>query len=274
MNIYESLEMSCEPFNTSPDPRFLYLSFAHQYALTRLEIAIRMRRGLSVILGDIGTGKTTLARTLVQSFDETDRSYRFHWILNPTFPTVNDFLSHIAKQLGVDITGLSSSVIRERIENHLLDSVIQRGECVVLIIDEGQNLTHEKLEELRTLLNFETNDQKLVQIIIFGQLELFDQLKKIPNFMDRIILKYIIKPLDEHETYQMILYRLKQAGWEKPVSIFDESALRNIYQYTEGYPRRITKLCQTALEHVIACDDESVSADMIEDIIKQDQAWS
>ena len=250
MSYYTVLGLKREPFSTSPDPAFFYESSAHRTALHRLEIAIRLRRGLSMILGDVGTGKTTLCRALLQKFQE-EENFIFHIILDPSHRSEFQFLSTLAKMFGVEPTLRSTLDYREAIEKHLFKMGVEKNKTITLLIDEGQKLTPTFLEILRTLLNYETNEYKLLQLVIFSQMELLPRIERIKNFYDRVIMKYIINPLDERETKEMIEFRLNRAGFNGTDPIFTDGALRLIYEYTQGYPRRIGIFCHNALEAIV-----------------------
>ncbi len=269
MSYYEALGLNSEPFSTSPDPAFFYPSVSHNSALKRMEIAIRLKRGLNVILGDVGTGKTTLSRMLLQIFtDEPD--YIFHMILDPSYKSEFQLLSSLCKMFGVIAPFRSTLDYKQALEKYLFQKGVDEGKTIVLIIDEGQKLTPTHLEILRTLLNYETNEYKLLQLIILGQIELLPKIRKIKNFMDRINLKYIINPLDENETKEMINFRLHQSGYSKPEPLFSREAIKLIYGQTQGYPRRISLLCHDALETVIMQGKNTVDESAIEKIITQE----
>jgi general secretion pathway protein A len=271
--LYTTLSLDREPFSTSPDPSFFYKSSGHYTALNRLEIAIRLKRGMSVILGDVGTGKTTLSRALLQAFYGEEKEFIFHLILDPSFKSEYQFLAHITKLFGISPFFRSSIDHREAIEKYLFQKCVEEGKTVILLIDEGQKLALPYLEILRTLLNYETNEQKMLQLVILGQMELLPKVKKVRNFFDRINLKYIINPLDEIETGKMIDYRLRQAGYNRDRGLFTPEAIRRIYQFTQGYPRQISRLCHLALENLIAEDKENIGVEMVEKIISQEQEW-
>ena len=285
MSYYTTLSLHKEPFSTSPDPAFFFHSQAHRTALQRLEIAVRLRRGLSLILGDVGTGKTTLSRTLLQNFHGED-AFLFHMILDPTYKSEFQFLSQLVRMFGVRPAFRSTLDYKDGIERYLFQKGVEENRTIILIIDEGQKLSTPFLEILRTLLNYETNEFKLLQLVILGQMELLPRLRKIKNFLDRISLKYIINPLDEHETKQMIEFRLAQAGFSAtnrggPAnvygensngSLFTEEAVHLIFERTQGYPRRIAVLCHDALEALVMENKPIVDGDLIQHMIRSEVA--
>ncbi len=272
MTYFTSLNLTKEPFSTSPDPSFFYRSVEHSTALNRLEIAIRLKRGLSLILGDVGAGKTTLLRALLQSFHD-EEEYIFHMILDPDFKSEDELLSHLTQLFGVTPFFRSAIDYRDSIEKYLLHQYTEKQKTVVLMIDEGQKLSLPVLEILRTLLNYETNEQKLLQLVIMGQMELLPRVTRLANFMDRVTMKYILNPLDEFETGQLIFFRLRQAGFEDENSFFTKSAIRKIYDYTQGYPRQIAKICHNAMERIATDDQRIVTEDLVEQLILQDKQW-
>ena len=268
MSYFTHLGLKKEPFSTSPDPAFFYHSQEHSTALKRLEIAIRLRRGLSLILGDVGTGKTTLARILVNSFDS--EGFIFHMILDPTYKSEYQFLQAISHMFGINGNSRSTMDYKDELERYLYWKGVEQNKTIILLIDEGQKLTPSFLEVLRTLLNYETNEYKLLQLVIMAQMELLPRLRKIRNFMDRVGLKYIINPLTEAETKEMIDFRLREAGYDAPASLFTEEAVKEIYYHTQGYPRRIAMLCHAGLEHLIMKDKPIVDRQLIMEIIKEE----
>lgn len=274
MSYYQALNLSREPFSSSPDPEFFYHSTEHTTALKRMEIAVRLKRGLSLILGDVGAGKTTLSRTLFQSFNGEEDKFIFHMILDPDFKSEYQFLAHLTKMFGVSPFLRSAMDHRETIEKYLFQKGVEEGKTVVLVIDEGQKLSQPFIEILRTLLNYETNEYKLLQLILLGQMELLPRIKKIKNFMDRVALKYIINPLGENETAEMILFRLKKAGYNGQREIFTYEAIKRIYEVTQGYPRKITLFCHNALEHLVMDGREKVTVDLIDALAEEEKKWS
>lgn len=269
MSYYEILNLKSEPFSTSPDPKFFYPSSSHDAALKRLEIAIRLRRGLNLILGDVGTGKTTLSRRLIQLFKD-EQDFIFHMVLDPSYKTEFQFLSSLGKMFGVAPLFRSTLDYKDALEKYLFQKGVDENTTIVLIIDEGQKLTPTHLEILRTLLNYETNEYKLLQLVILAQIELLPKIRKIRNFMDRINLKYIINPLDENETKAMINFRLKQAGYDHSQSLFTDAAVRFIYEHTQGYPRQIAMLCHDSLEMLIMRNRTTVDEATVEEVLAQE----
>ncbi len=274
MSYYSALNLKLEPFSTSPDPSFFYHSLAHTTALRRLEISIRLKRGLCLILGDVGTGKTTLSRALFQLFNGEENDFIFHMILDPDFKSEYQFLACLTKMFGVSPFFRSTIDHREAIEKYLFQKGVEEKKTVVLLIDEGQKLTQPFLEILRTLLNYETNEFKLLQLVIMSQMELLPRVKKIRNFTDRVSLKYIINPLDEGETKEMIDFRLHQAGLNGGRSLFTHEAVKRIYEYSQGYPRRISMVCHNALERLVMENRQSVTDDLVASIIAEESKWA
>ena len=269
MSYYKALALEKEPFSTSPDPAFFFRSQSHESALNRLEITIRLRRGLSVVLGDVGTGKTTLSRTLLQSFHGDD-NFIFHMILDPSYKTEFQFLSNLAKMFGIKPGFRSTLEFKDAIEKYLFRKGVDENKTIILLIDEGQKLDANQLELLRILLNYETNEYKLLQLVILGQIELLPRIRKIKNFMDRIALKYLINPLDEAETKQMIEFRLKQAGYTAQAPLFTDDAIKYIYEHTQGYPRKIALLCHDCVETVIMDEKAAIDRRIVQAVIDRE----
>lgn len=269
MSYYSALGLEKEPFSTSPDPEFFYHSTSHNTALKRLEIAIRLRRGLSLILGDVGTGKTTLSRTLLQAFKDED-NFVFHMILDPSYKSEFQFLFSLVKMFDIIPPFKSTIDFKEALEKYLFQKGVEENKTIVLLIDEAQKITTENLEVLRMLLNYETNEYKLLQLIIMAQVELLPRVKRIRNFMDRVALKYTINPLDESETRELIDFRLKKAGYNGSPFLFTPEAIRLIYQHTQGYPRRIAMLCHDALETAVMNDRFEVDEQIVANLTKEE----
>lgn len=249
MQYFEILNLKSEPFSNSPDPEFFYGSREHAECLRKVEIAIRLRRGLNLVYGEVGTGKTTLCRQLLRVLAR-DREIVAHLILDPSFSTAREFLTVLHRMfLGAEPLAVASEFgLKEAIKNALFRLGVEEGKTVVLIVDEGQKAGAEFLELLRELLNYETNEAKLLQIVIFAQREFLPLLLERPNLADRVNLSMELGPLDLNETREMIAYRLnKAASTFKAPRVFTEGALKAIHQSTGGYPRKIIGLCHRVL---------------------------
>jgi general secretion pathway protein A len=272
MSYYKVLGFEKEPFSTSPDPHYFYLSREHEQALTNTLIELRLRRGLSVILGDIGTGKTTLSRKLIQEL-KSRRDVIFHIVLDPSFDNENMFLRSLARNFEIPINETPETTsldIRDALERFLFQKGVTENRSVVLIIDEAQKLNEMSLEGLRVLLNYETNEYKLLQLVLLGQTELHEKIMNIPNFFDRISFKYTLNPFSLKETEEMINFRIRKAGYQSRMHLFLKDAVVEIHRATHGYPRRITMLCHKALKELVMHNKSVVSAGIIEDIIQNE----
>lgn len=269
MSYYKILGLEREPFSTSPDPEFFYHSSSHYAALNRLEIAIRLRRGLCLVLGDVGTGKTTLSRALMQAFKDED-NFIFHMILDPSHKSEYQFLQGLVKMFGIETSFNSTIDFKEALQKYLFQKGVEENKNIVLIIDEGQKINLENLEVLRTLLNFETNEYKLLQLVIMAQMELIPRIKKVRNFLDRVVLKYTINPLDENETRELINFRLHQAGYNGYKNLFTDDAIKLIYRQSRGYPRRISMLCHDALEAAVMQEHLVIDESLVNGLITQE----
>jgi len=271
MSYYKVLGFQKEPFSTSPDPEFFYLSRTHETALTNILIELRLKRGLSVILGDIGTGKTSLSRKLIQELKERE-DFIFHMILEPSFENEGLFLNYLLQNFEIPQSNPEASLIdlRASLEEFLFQKGVTENKTVCLIIDEAQKLNEVSLEVMRVLLNYETNEYKLLQIVLLGQLELHAKIVNMLNFFDRISFKYTLNPLNFDETKEMIEFRIRQAGYKANMHLFLDEAIREIYQYTRGYPRQITMLCYKALKTLMLKKKIAVDAGLIEEIIHEE----
>jgi len=273
MSYYQILGFQKEPFSTSPDPDFFYLSKEHEAALTHILIELRLKRGLSAILGDIGTGKTSLSRRLIPELKKRD-DFIFHIILDPSFPSEELFLSSLIRNFDIPTTlGYEPKNIleqREALEKFLFQKGVTEGKTVVLIIDEAQKLDKVSLETLRILLNYETNEYKLLQLVLLGQVELHSTILEIPNFLDRISFKYTLNPLGLDEMAELIDYRIRQAGYQSSMHLFLDEALDEIFRYTRGYPRKVTLLCHKALRNMVTQNRSVVNRSLIKDIVNEE----
>lgn len=245
MEYFSILNLTREPFSNSPDPEYFFQSRQHVACLQKLELSLRLRRGLNVVLGDVGTGKTTLCRQLIRKFAQ-DEEYETHLILDPQFADPFEFLLTVAEMLTGRPPAKASNdwQVKEIIKKYIFRRGVEEKKKVVLIIDEGQKLPEFCLEILREFLNYETNEYKLLQIAIFAQKEFEKTLQAHANFADRINLYHILGPMSFGDTRAMIRFRLRQSSEAaKTPSLFSFLALWAIYRFTGGYPRKIIHLC-------------------------------
>lgn len=237
-----------EPFTIAPDPRYLYMTERHREALAHLVYGVRGGGGFVVLTGDIGTGKTTLCRCLLQ---QIPADCRVAYIFNPKL-TVGDLLRSICQEFQIPVAASTGgpATVRDHIEplNDYLLRSHGAGERNVLIIDEAQNLTPHVLEQLRLLTNLETNEQKLLQIVLIGQPELRDMLARpeLEQLAQRVIARFHLGALTPAEATQYIEHRLRVAGLRGPLP-FEPAALQRVHALTGGVPRRINLLCDRAM---------------------------
>jgi general secretion pathway protein A len=249
MEYYKLLQLDREPFSNSPDPDYFFQSRQHLECLQKLELALRLKRGLNVVIGDVGTGKTTLCRQLIRKFASED-GFESHLVLDPSFNTPEEFLTVLYDLFYGHSPNLNPTAteLKEAIKQSLFTKGVDEQKTVVLIIDEGQKISLPCVEILRELLNYETNTFKLLQIVIFAQLE-FDQiLQTHANFTDRINLLHYLTPMNFKDTCQMVQHRLKLSSTEpKPKKLFTLPAMWAIYRGSRGYPRKIIHICHQSL---------------------------
>ena len=257
MAYYNIFNFKKEPFSNSPEPEFLFSSPQHVGCLQKLELSIRLRRGLSVVIGDIGTGKTTLCRKLIQNLSPTEAQpaeIETHLLLDPSFSNNIEFLQNFCEMLRIKdrLNEQSEWELKEKIKNYLFAKGVDEGKIVVLVIDEGQKICEGCLELLREFLNYETNDCKLLQIIIFAQKEFRALLKNRPNLADRVSVFYHLKPLNFKQTRAMIKYRLSVArNFEIAPPVFSRPGFAAVYLSAGGYPRKIVSLCHDVIIKLI-----------------------
>lgn len=234
-----------QPFDLTPNPRFLFNSGKHREAINHLLYGIRERKGFVQLTGEIGAGKTTLCRSLLEQLDS---HFSTALLITPVLDA-GELMKAIAAEFGLSTRGLDRLEILAMINDFLIRQV-QHGKDTVLIIDEAQNFSDELLEQVRQLSNVETDDRKLLQIILIGQPELRDRLNnpKLKQLRQRITVRYHLKALTSTETGQYIKHRLEFAGANGYGSpYFSGPALWRVYRYSKGVPRLINALCDKAL---------------------------
>ncbi|MCP4113949.1 MAG: AAA family ATPase [Desulfobacteraceae bacterium] len=266
MDYYRLLQMEREPFSNSPDPGLFFMSRQHRKCLQALEISLRLKRGLNVVCGNVGTGKTTICRQLIRILGSDDR-IESHLILDPAFKTPSEFLKTAGAMLlgsDADFEGKNDSQVREMIKQQLFHKGVEEKKTVVLIIDEGQKIPPFCLELLRELLNYETNEHKLLQIVIFAQREFEKILESYENFTDRINLKFQLGPFSFKDTRKMIRYRIAKSGHpEQTGKLFSFSGLLAVHICTGGYPRKIVNLCHKIMLAMIIKDRKTADWIMV-----------
>jgi general secretion pathway protein A len=233
-----------KPFNLTPDPRFVFLSKNHREAFAHLLYGINNRTGFIALTGEVGSGKTTVLRSLLSQLDA--EHYRTALIFNPCL-SPSELLQSINREFGIPSRTSNISDLLDALNTFLLQQKAE-GRIVVLAIDEVQNLETKVLEQIRLISNLETDREKLIQIVLSGQPEFVQILKKkeMRQLSQRITVQYHLKPLDFEDTVRYIDHRLEVAGG-KGGGIFTRTALKRIYRYSRGLPRLINAACDRAL---------------------------
>jgi len=253
-----------KPFNLTPDPKFLFLSSWHREALEHLAYGVANKEGFILITGDIGTGKTTLCRAFLE---RSNRSLKTAAIFN-SFLSEEELLESILLDFGIPSKGRSR---KERIDalNKFLIYQLSQGGNAVLVIDEAQNLSISVLEQIRMLSNLETEKEKLLQIVLIGQVELREKimLPQLKQLEQRISVRYHLRPLSKNEVSKYIYHRLMVAGSEGRIN-FSRGALRNIYRSSKGIPRLINLICDRALLNGYVKGKYTITAPMVLQAIK------
>jgi general secretion pathway protein A len=199
---------------------------------------------------------------------EQDR-FLFHLILDPSFRSEFQFLSCLINTFGITPQARSTLEYKEALQSYLFQKGVHEKKVIILLIDEGQKLTSPYIEILRNLLNFETNEFKLLQLIILAQLEFLDVVAEHNNFMDRVNISYTLKPLSVEETGALIRHRLQIAGLPPGKILFDEESIHYIYLQTHGYPRKIIQFCHHALVLALIHQKQAVDLETVQDVQKK-----
>jgi len=248
-----------KPFNVTSDPSFLFLSKTHKEALDHLIYGIKERKGFITITGEVGAGKTTLCRALLNQCDENTRTA---FIFNPALSGAQ-LLETILEDFGITPEKKNKVVLFRQLNSFLL-SELGKGHNVVLIVDEAQNMKLPLLEELRMLSNLETSKEKLFQIILVGQPQLNAKLNSplLTQLRQRVAVRFNIKPLSSDEMVRYIHHRLSVAGSSGDIK-FDDHAIERLYAYTNGIPRLINVVCDRALLHGFVMDTKTITEEII-----------
>lgn len=229
------------PFENVTDPYFFYLSENHEEALSRLLYAAKMRKGGAMLTGDIGCGKTLISKIYMKKLVEEGSEVII--LTNPPIGPI-EFLQEILHQLGIAEPPDSKSKLLQILNKRMLHNM-ELNKVTTVVIDEAQILNKEAFEEARLLLNFQSKDQFLLTLVLIGQAELKVKIRETEQFDQRIAIKYHLRPFPLLDTAKYILFREKKAGFKK--NIFTTKAIKTIYEYTGGVPRKINSVCDLSL---------------------------
>jgi general secretion pathway protein A len=256
------------PFNVNPDPRYLYLTKEIEEATAGLVYGIQSRKGFVTLIGEVGTGKTTLVNRLLEWM--RDQQIRAAFLFNSRVNS-SQLLEFILADFGIPCESRSKTQQLMKL-NHWLLERHRAGETAVLIIDEAQNLTYPVLEEIRLLTNLETTTEKLLQIVLAGQPELEEKLKlpQLRQLRQRIMLRCKTSPLTKEQTHQYIAERLKIAG-ANGVPIFSQEAMDVVHRYSRGIPRVVNLLCEHALGNAYVEEQRPIQPSLVEEIAQEFQ---
>ena len=256
--------LSESPFSLTPDPRFLYMSRSHEDALMMLHYAITRNKGAAMLSGDIGLGKTTISRKLLDLLNPVDS--RVVLIVNPILTPIQ-ILQEILTQLEIEVASRNRQVLVTELHKALI-GYYERGQRVVLLIDEAHLIrSSQTLEELRLLLNCQMNDQFLINLLMLGQTELRQKIAKVPALEQRMAVRAQIRPLDQVETGEMILHRMRVAGYTTEQSPFTPDAIFEVHKHSKGTPRVISQIADNALLMGMAQKAKRVDAFLMHSVI-------
>lgn len=253
-----------KPFSLIPDPSFLYLSAKHKKALTTLQYGLVSQAGFTVITGEIGSGKTTLIRSLLNKLSEDCEV----GLITNTHSAFGDLLTWVLAAFKIQ-SNATNKAERYQAFVDFINEKSSKSKRVVLIVDEAQNMDIQTLEELRLLSNINVNQSIMLQLVLVGQPELVEKLNRpeLVQFSQRISIEYHLNPLSFEETEQYIHYRLKVAG--STDTIFHPSACAALYYYSGGIPRLINNLGDLALVFAFAADKKKINWKIIVDVVSE-----
>jgi general secretion pathway protein A len=254
-----------KPFELTPDPRFLFMSSVHREAFAALKYGIWQHRGLIRLVGDVGSGKSTLVRALLEDLDVSVKTV---WINHTTLDT-DEFLTMVVRDLELEPRTRNRLDLLQQIHEFLLGQAAAGKPSPVFLIDEAQNLSDEVLEEIRLLSNLETDDRKLAQIVLAGQPELEKRLERpnLRNLAQRIAVRAWLTPLGPDETADYVRHRIHIAGCENP-HLFSPDALRAIWDETGGLPRLINLLSEQCLIYAFGAGQLGIEAPLVREAAK------
>jgi type II secretory pathway predicted ATPase ExeA len=251
------------PFSIQPDPEYLYFGRRHTYAYAMMEYGIKDKAGFIVISGEIGCGKTTLVRHLLNNLS----SNLTVGLVYNTHREIADLLEWIMLAFGLPYEGLSRVALYDVFQRFLIEQY-GMGKSVLLIVDEAQNINPDALESLRMLSNINADKHQLLQIMLVGQPQLKAMLARpdLAQFAQRIAVDFHIKPFELDDVKNYIQHRLEVAGRDKP--LFTPEAYSRIFEASRGIPRRINILCNTAMIYGYSAEADMIGVDLIEEVLK------
>jgi len=268
MSYYQFWGMTRDPFGTSPDPDMFYRTLGHEDCYERLKLAVLLKRGLSVVLGDVGYGKTTIKVALLRELQAL-KALEIAIVNNPhDCPSDFQFQKAVLQEFGVAPAGRNGLDLSTQFLEFLRD----RNEAdrnVLLVIDEGQNLSSSHLETIRSWLSFEKPEEKLINIAIFAQNELEPRIARKRNLAQRVAMDHKLNPLTQHDTGGLIHHRLHVAGLAASTALFSTDAIAAVYWASQGVPRVITNTCADALIEAVALRQPIVDAALVRTVAER-----
>lgn len=249
-----------DPFSLSPDPRFLYITNQHKAALAKLRYVMERRQGFAVLYGDVGHGKSTLIRRLFGIY-KGQEGFESVLVTNPDYPTGLQLLKRLTDEFGLPRRPSKLDQMQE-LETFLVERFAE-DKNVLILVDEAQMMKGEQFELIRQITNFESDDNKLVQIVVAGQNNLRNKLKLKKALLSRAAAVATLDPLTPEETADMIAFRLSVAGRHE--SLFTPDALNLIYDRTKGVPRDVIKMCMNSLTIGGMMEADLITAEVVND---------
>ena len=262
--------LKAKPFSLIPDPKFLHFSDKHKVAYSLLEYGLHEQSGLTVITGEVGSGKTTLIRHLLSEIDQSELAIG---LINNTHASLGDLTQWVALAFGIPHEDRDKVTLFRDVQDYLINEWAN-GKRAVLIVDEAQNMDKETLEELRLYTNINADGEQFLQIVLVGQPELRDILRapELAQMAQRVSVEYHIEPLGWQDTANYIRHRLATAGNEESVEaashIFDSVAIAVIFYFSGGVPRLINTLCDFALVHAYAMGLQTINHSIALEVIR------
>ena len=229
------------PFENVPDPEFMYYSSEHEEALARLIYAVKRNKGVVMLTGEIGCGKTMISRVFIRHLE--DAEFDIGLITNPSMTPI-DFLKEALYQFDLNPMTNSKADLLKMFNDRMMENV-RNNKSTMLVVDEAQLIYQETLEEIRLLLNFQLNDRYILHLVLIGQPELQGRIRAYPPLDQRIAIRYHLNPLSETDTMDYIAFRMEKAGQKN--NPFTPEAAEEIYSASGGIPRVINKICDLAL---------------------------